>query len=99
MIQILLAFIASLGGSIGGKIGALITQLTATIGTVTLDKAEWDAFAGPWIQWANAIVDANRDPTDGEHNAARALADAVHANNQSLATGGPGVQLPSPPAA
>lgn len=102
MIQILLAFIASLGQTIGGKTGALIAQLTSTIGTVQLDKAEWDAFAGPWIQWANGIVDANRDATDEEHAAAKALADAVHARNQALAQGTPEGSLPplpSPPSA
>lgn len=99
MIAILLAFIGSLGNSIGGNTGSLITQLVATIGTVAQDKADFDDFAGPWIQWANAIVDANRDPTPDEHAAARALADAVHANNQSLAQGGAPVPLPSPPTA
>ena len=98
MIQILLALIGSLAGSLGGHTGALVTQLVNTIGTVTLDKAEFDAFVGPWIRWANAIVDAGRDATPEEHAAANALADAVHANNQSLGSGGPALPLPAPPA-
>jgi hypothetical protein len=98
MIQILLALISSLGGSLGGRIGDLITQLVATIGTVQIDKAQFDAFAGPWIIWANGIVDAGRDPTQAEHAAARALADAVNANIESLGSGGPALPLPSPPA-
>ncbi len=98
MIQLLLALAASLAQSLGGKTGALITNLVNVIGTVTMDEADFAAFAGPWITWANAIVDANRDPTPAENAAALALADAVHANNQSLGTGGAGVPLPSPPA-
>jgi len=97
MIQILLALIGSLGGSLGGNTGSLITQVVNTIGAVTIGKAEFDAFAGPWIVWLNTIVDAKRDPTPDESAAANALADAIHANNQSLGTGGPGVPLPSPP--
>lgn len=99
MIQILLALIESLAGSIGGKTGALVGQLVNVIGTVTLDQQALAAFAGPWIAWANVIVDAKRNPTPAEDAAANALADAIHANNQSLATGGPGVPLPSPPTA
>lgn len=98
MISILLAFIASLAGSVGGRTGALVTQLVNTIGTVTIGKAEFDAFVGPWITWANGIVDANRDPTPEEEAAANQLADAIHANNQSLGIGGPAIPLPSPPA-
>jgi hypothetical protein len=97
VIQIFLALIGSLAGSVGGKTGALVLQLVNTIGIVTLDAVELQAFAGPWITWANGIVDAKRDPTDEERAAANALADAIHANNQSLGTGGPGVPLPSPP--
>lgn len=99
MIQILLALIASLAGSYGGKAGGLVIQLVNTIGKVTLDKTAFDAFAGPWITWANGIVDANREPTPAENSAAVALADAIHANNQSLGAGGPAVALPSPPVA
>lgn len=98
MIQVLLALISSLAQSKGGKIGELVTQVVNTIGLGITDKAEFDAFAMPWITWANGIVDANRDPTADEEAAANALADAVHANNQSLGTGGPGVALPAPPA-
>ena len=97
MIQVLLALIASLAGSVGGQTGALVTQLVNTIGTVTLDNAAFDATIGPWIAWANGIVDANREPTPEEHAAANALADAIHANNQSLGSGGPPVPLPAPP--
>lgn len=99
MIQILLALIQSLAGTIGGTTGSLVTQLVNTIGSVTLNKQEWDAFAGPWIVWANAIVDANRNATPDEHAAAQALAAAVHADNQALAAGQPGVALPLPPGA
>lgn len=99
MIQILLALISSLAGSVGGKTGALVIQLANTIGTVTLDAEALKVFAGPWIAWANAIVDAGRDPTPGEHTAALALADAVRANNQSLGSGGVGMPLPLPPSA
>lgn len=99
MIQILLALIGSLATSYGGKASSLVLQLVNTIGAVTLSKAEFDEFAGPWITWANGIVDANRDPTADEEAAARALADAIHANNASLGAGGHGVPLPSPPAA
>lgn len=97
MLQVLLALIGSLGQSLGGRTGSLVTQLVNTIGTLALDRADVIAFAVPWVQWANAIVDANRDPTDAEEAAANAVADAVHANNQSLAAGGPGVPLPPPP--
>jgi hypothetical protein len=99
MISILLALISSLAGSVGGKTGGLVIQLANTIGTVALDATALAAFAGPWITWANGIVDAKRDPTPAENAAALALADAIHANNQSLGTGGPGVPLPSPPLA
>lgn len=99
MIQILLALISSLAGSVGGKTGALVIQLMNTIGLGIAGAAEFKAFAGPWITWANKIVDENRDPTEEEEAAANALADAVHANNASLGTGGPGVPLPSPPSA
>jgi hypothetical protein len=99
MIQILIAFALSLARDVGGKKGALAQQVLNTISLGIAGKAEFDAFAGPWIQWANAINDANRDPTDEEEAAANALADAVHANNQSLGTGGPGVPLPPPPVA
>jgi hypothetical protein len=97
MIQLLLALIGSLGISLGGKTGALVTELVSTIGTVALDEQALVAFAGPWVTWVNGIIDAGRDPTAEEEAAARALADAVHANNQSLAQGGSPVTLPSPP--
>lgn len=99
MIQILLALIGSLGTSLGGKTGELVQQLVGTIGAVNLGVSELEQFATPWITWANKIVDEKRDPTDEEHAAARALADAVHANNQSLANGGSGSLLPAPPGA
>jgi hypothetical protein len=99
MIQILLALISSLAGSVGGKTGALVIQLVNTVGLGIAGAADFKAFAGPWIQWANKIVDAKRDPTPAESAAANALADAVHANNQSLGSGGAGVPLPSPPPA
>lgn len=98
MWALLLALAQSLAGSVGGNVGALITQLVNTAGTAWTDKEAWAAWAGPWILWANAINDAGRDPTSDEDAAARAVADAVHANNQSLASGGPPVALPSPPA-
>jgi hypothetical protein len=82
VIQVFLALIGSLAASVGGQTGSLVIQLVNTIGTVTLDAAELKAFAGPWIEWANAIVAENRDPTAEERAAANALADAVHANNQ-----------------
>lgn len=97
MIQVILALLASLGTSIGGKAGALVIQLANTAGTIKLDRDEWEASVMPWIVWANAIADAKRDPTDDEHAAARALADAAHANLQSLAAGGPPVAIPAPP--
>lgn len=98
MIQILLALISSLAGSVGGKVGALVTQLVDTIGTATLDEQAVVAFAGPWVTWMNAIIDAKRDSTPEEEAAVQALAAAVHANNQSLAAGGAAVPLPAPPA-
>lgn len=98
MIQILLALLGSVGTSWGGPKGSLLVQIANTLGLAVADTAEFKAFAGPWIVWANGIVDANRDPTADEEAAANALADAVHANNQSLGTGGPGVALPAPPA-
>ena len=97
MIQLLLALVSSLASSFGGKAGALVGQLVGTIGTVTTDKAAFDAFAGPWISWLNGIIDANRDPTPEEEAAVRALAAAVHANNQALGSGGAAVTLPGPP--
>jgi hypothetical protein len=98
VIQILLALIASLGQSVGGKTGTLVTQLVNIINTGYQDTAEWKAFAGPWIKWVNAIIDADRDPTEEEHAAAVALADTVRARNHSLAVNGPPVTLPAPPA-
>jgi hypothetical protein len=97
MIAVWIALINSLAAAVGGPTGALVAQLVNTIGAVTLDKAELEAFAGPWITWANGIVDADRDPTDEEREAARSLADAVHNNNRSLGGGGPSIPLPSPP--
>lgn len=99
MIAILLALLGSLATSYGGKTGGLIVQIVNSLGVLTVDKAAFDAFAGPWFVWLNAIVDANRDPTPEENAAAVALADAIHANNQSLGHGGQPVALPPPPAA
>ena len=99
MIEIILALLSSLGASVGGNAGNLIGQLVGTIGTIRLDSQEWLATVGPWVTWANGIVDANRDPTPEEHAAAQALATAAHDNLQSLATGGPQVPIPSPPVA
>jgi hypothetical protein len=98
MIQILLALISSLAGSVGGKTGALVTQLVTTVGTVTLDAQALQSFAGPWVVWVNGIIDAGRDPTAAEEAAVRELAATVHANNQALARGQAAVPLPSPPA-
>lgn len=95
---ILAALAKSLAGSFGGSAGALIMQLIDTGETAWTDKEAWAAWAGPWILWANAINDAGRDPTTDEDAAARAVALAVHQNNQSLAAGGPAVPLPAPPA-
>ena len=99
MIEIILALLGSLGQTVGGSTGNLIGQLVGTIGTIKLDRDEWLATVGPWVTWANGIVDASRDPTPEEHEAARALATAAHDNLQSLAHGGPPVPLPSPPGA
>lgn len=96
-IQIILALLNSLGVSVGGKAGALIGQFVNTIGTVQLSVEEWQTQVLPWVAWANAIADANRDPTPEEHAAAQALATAAHENLQSLAAGGPPVAIPSPP--
>lgn len=96
LIPVLLALINSLGVTLGGRTGSLVTQIVGTISTVTLDKAAFDAFAGPWIAWANVIVDAKRDPTPEEEAKALELAAAIHANNQSLGAGGPPVALPTP---
>lgn len=97
MWQILLALAKSLAGSLGGNVGALVLQLLNTADTAYQDKEAWAAWAGPWILWANAIVDAGRDPTPDEDAAAVAVATAVHQNNQSLGAGGPPVPLPAPP--
>lgn len=99
MIEVMLALFASFGQSIGGKTGALIGQLASTFGTVKMDLAQFEAEVVPWIRWANAINDANRDPTPEEEAAANAVADAAHADLQSKAAGGPGVPIPPPPSA
>jgi hypothetical protein len=96
---ILAALAKSLAGSLGGNIGSLLLQLIDSGETAWADKEAWSAWAGPWILWANAINDADRNPTPAEHAAARALADAVNANIESLGAGGPPVALPAPPAA
>jgi len=96
---ILAALARSLAVSLGGKFGPLLTQLIDSGETAWTDKEAWAAWAGPWILWSNAINDAGRNPTAEEHAAAQALAAAVHANNQSLASGGLPVPLPSPPTA
>lgn len=97
MIQVLLALLASVAQSLGGKTGALLTQLVNTVGVVWTDKAAWEAWATPWVVWANGIVDANRDPTAEEDAAANAVADAIHQRNQTLAAGTPVDQLPPLP--
>ena len=99
MIEVLLALFASFGSSIGGKTGALIGQLASTFGTVKMDLARFESEVVPWIRWANAIADANRNPTAEEEAAANAVADAAHADLQSKARGGPPVPIPAPPAA
>lgn len=99
MIQIILALLSSLGTSVGGKAGALVLQLVNTVGTIKLSADEWLATVGPWVTWANGIVDAGRDPTPEEHAAAQALATAAHENLQSLARGGQPVAIPAPPGA
>lgn len=96
---ILAALAKSLATSLGGKYGDLLNQLIDTGETAWTDKEAWAAWAGPWILWCNAINDAGRDPTPAEDQAARDLAAAVHANNQSLAAGGAPVALPNPPSA
>ena len=96
---ILAALARSLATSLGGKFGPLLEQLIDSGEEVWTDKEAWAAWAGPWVLYSNAINDAGRNPTDEEHEAFKALAAAVHANNQSLATGGPPVPLPSPPSA
>jgi len=99
VIQLYLSIIQALATSYGGKVGALVSQLVNTFSTLTLAKADVEAFAKPWIEWINAIILAKRDLTAEETAAVDALIDAVHANNQSLGTGGAGVPLPSPPGA
>ena len=96
---ILAALARSLAASLGGKFGPLLLQLIDTGETVYTDKEAWATWAGPWILWANAINDAYRNPTAEEDALAVQLATAVHANNQSLGSGGPPVPLPNPPAA
>lgn len=97
MITVLLALIASLGTSLGGQTGALINQLVGIIGTATNDVTDYTAFIVPWVQYVNAIVDAKRDPTQAEHDAIKGLADAIHSQNQALASGTPVDQLPALP--
>jgi hypothetical protein len=96
---ILAALAKSLAASLGGDAGSLLTQLIDTGETAWTDKEAWSAWAGPWILWCNAVNDAGREFTDAEKQAARDVAAAVHANNQSLASGGAPVPLPSPPTA
>lgn len=97
-ITLLLAVFKSLGASLGGPTGALIDQIVTTGATVAADTAAFEATIVPWLAWANVIADAKRDPTPEEKAAANALADAAHANVQSLGAGGPPVPLPAPAA-
>jgi hypothetical protein len=98
-LAIWISLIARLGGVIGGKIGALIAVVTDAIGTVDLDIADVKNTVEPWIAWIDAKIAANANLTDAEHQAAVAFADAVRASNASLASGGPELDIPAPPAA
>ncbi len=98
MIALWIAIAKSLAISYGGKIGNLIVQVADTAEAAIAAKLDIDATIGPWISWINGIILAKRDLTPEEDAAANAFADAVHANNQSLGTGGPGVAIPAPPA-
>lgn len=99
MIQLWIALITSLAGQIGGRTEAIVMQLVNAFGTITVDLADYNATVKPWFDWLNAIIDAGRDLTPAEDAALVALADAVHANNVSLANGGEAAPLPPPPAA
>jgi hypothetical protein len=102
VIQVFFAFILSLAQSKGGKIGELVTQLIGTLQAINLSKADYDAFVGPWLQWANGVIDrdnAGTPPTKEELAAGLALAQAINDNIESLGSGGAGVPLPSPPSA
>ncbi|HKS95557.1 MAG TPA: hypothetical protein VJV74_05420 [Terriglobia bacterium] len=97
MIAVILALLSSLGQSKGGKIGELLVQLAATFQAAQMSYEDFTTTALPWITWANAITDADRDPTADERSAYLALAAAVNANIESLGSGGPAVPIPPPP--
>ncbi len=64
-------------------IGTLVGMVTSGVMTIQGDSEEDKALIAQWQSFCQKIVDENRDPTQEEHDAARAFADSVHAQNQS----------------
>jgi len=95
--RVYLQLALSMAGSIAGPTGAIAAMILGGINTLSTDTAETRAFAEGWVTWLNGIIDANRAPTDEEKALANAVADAVYANNESLASGGPALPIPPPP--
>lgn len=96
----ILALAKSLAAAVGGVKGEIANEVIGTVEAVQGAAEEVQNTVKPWIQWSNGIVMANRPATEDERNAARAFRDAVHQQNQLLATGTPLADLPplpSPP--
>lgn len=82
-----LAWVQMLGaaaGTINPAAGALISMIVGGVTTLTGDNTEDQALADQWFTFCQTMIAHGGPPTDDEHTAALAFADAEHAHNQGL---------------
>jgi hypothetical protein len=85
-------------GTVNPEIGALVQMIGNGVLTIQGVTDEDKALLDGWRVYCQRMIDGSVSVEDARV-VARAFADATHANNQSLAAGGPPVPIPSPPAA
>jgi hypothetical protein len=84
-------------GTVNPEIAAIVQMIGNGVLTIQGDTAEDKALIEGWRAYCQRMIDGSVSIEDARA-AARAFADATHANNQSLAAGGPPVEIPPPPA-
>jgi hypothetical protein len=95
--QLWLQFALGALGTLDPAAAAVIQMVGNGILTIKGDSDEDKALIGAWRAYCQRMIDGEVSVADARA-AARIFADAEHANNLSLATGGPPVTIPPPPA-